>query len=133
MSVLVDSPIWSLAFRRKTVTTPEARALSDLISRNEASIIGAVRQEVLSGVRSAEQFARLQSLLAPFPDIPVSETHYERAAEFHNTCRTHGVQGSPTDFLICAVAAAFDVAVFTTDRDFNRFATLLPVKLHSIR
>lgn len=39
----------------------------------------------------------------------------ERAAEFYNHCRNKGVQGSNTDFLICAVAARFKTPIFTTD------------------
>ena len=60
MSVLVDSSVWSLAFRRKTVKSPEAIVLADLVARGEARIIGAVRQEVLTGIRDTVQFTRIR-------------------------------------------------------------------------
>jgi len=41
--------------------------------------------------------------LAPFEDIPLRTEHFEKAAEFCNTCRRKGVQGSTIDFLISAV------------------------------
>ncbi len=46
---------------------------------------------------------------------------YELAAEFFNTCRSNGVQGSNTDFLICAAAANRNYSIFTTDKDFENF------------
>lgn len=128
MSVLVDSPIWSLAFRRATATSSEALLLGRLAQRGEAKIIGAVRQEVLSGIRTAERFADIRARLGVFPDIPLIEEHYERAAEFCNTCRSLGVQGSHTDFLVCAAADYYDLAIFTTDADFDHFAKHIPVR-----
>jgi predicted nucleic acid-binding protein len=58
---------------------------------------------------------------------------YEEAAAFFNRCRAKGVQGSNTDFLICAAAARRQFAILTTDADFTHFAKLLPIRLHSPR
>lgn len=58
---------------------------------------------------------------------------YVTAAKFFNLCRSRGVQGSNTDFLICAVAVRHDDAIFTTDVDFTRFARYVPVVLHECK
>ncbi len=92
-------------------------------------IIGPVRQEVLSGIREQAQFDRVRDRLRPFADLPLAAQHFERAAEFYNTCRTRGVQGSPTDFLICAVADMEGLRIFTADGDFQHYARHLPVDL----
>jgi len=47
--------------------------------------------------------------------------NYERAAELFNLCLAKGVQGSNTDFLICAVAERSNCTLFTTDKDFQLF------------
>jgi hypothetical protein len=52
-----------------------------------------------------------------------------RAAEFSNTCRKKGVQGSTIDFLICAVASLENIAILTTDKDFSNFRKYLPIRL----
>ena len=132
MSVLVDSMVWSEAFRRKTATGPVFDAWADLVRQGEARIIGAIRQEVLSGIRERERFERVRKRLGRFPDLPLTDQHFERAAEFHNTCRSHGVQGSDTDFLICAAAEAYDLPVFTTDKDFKLCARHLPISLFEV-
>jgi predicted nucleic acid-binding protein len=134
MRVLVDTCIWSLALRRREhAQTPEAEELGRLIAAHVVHIIGPIRQEVLSGVRDRAQFERLETHLDAFVDLPLTAEDYVTAAKFYNLCRTKGIQGSNTDFLICAVAVRHDLSVFTTDGDFPRFASCLPIVLYEIR
>jgi len=138
MMVLVDTPVWSLALRRKPqdLNVPEqalTHALAELIREGRAQIMGAVRQELLSGIRQTGQFDRLRLYLRAFDD-PALEIHdFEEAAEMHNRCRARGIAGSAVDFLICAVAQRRDWQVFTTDADFERYQTALSIKLYRIR
>jgi len=132
--VLVDTGVWSLALRRGDDRQhPEREELRRLVSAHVAEIIGPVRQEILSGVREQAQFARLASHLAAFPDVLLLTEDYVTAAHFFNLCRSKGIQGSNTDFLICAVAVRCDFAIFTTDGDFRHFAQCLPIVLHGIQ
>ena len=134
MTALVDTPVWSAAFRRR-IEGPdrEAGELRELIREGGVRIIGAVRQEVLSGIREPGQFERLRERLRDFPDLVLDEADHERAAEMYNTCRAKGVQGSNTDFLICAVAERRDMPILTTDGDFTHFAKHIPIRLHRLR
>jgi hypothetical protein len=68
-------------------------------------LLGAVRQEVLSGVSYTQQFTRLRDALRAFGDLELTIENYELVAEFYNTCCTNGIQGANTDFLLCSVAA----------------------------
>ncbi|MEG4034057.1 PIN domain-containing protein [Microcoleus sp. S36b_A4] len=131
MNVLVDSSVWSLALRRNTTNDAIAivNVLRDLIADGRVVLLGAIRQEVLSGVRYKEQFARLREYLRAFPDLELTTEDYELAAEFFNTCRSNGVQGSNTDFLLCAVAHRRGYTIFTTDKDFENFRSHIPVVL----
>jgi uncharacterized protein len=52
-------------------------------------------------------------------------------ARMSNRCRARGISGSALDFLICAAAHRNKWAIFTTDRDFQRYASVLPVRLFS--
>jgi predicted nucleic acid-binding protein len=134
VSVIVDTSVWSLALRRRRAPPePAATELASLIRDGLASIIGPIRQELLSGVSSDRQFQVLCEYLRPFPDLPIETNDYEEAATFFNRCRSKGVQGSNTDFLICAVAARYQAPILTTDQDFTHFARVLPIQLHSPR
>ena len=55
---------------------------------------------------------------------------YEKAAEIYNTCRDNGVQGSNTDFLICAVSINHQLPIFSVDGDFLNYQKHLPLLLH---
>lgn len=138
MMVLVDTPIWSLAMRRrKEVLSTKDRVLENelaaLVQTRRAHLIGPVRQELLSGLREEAAFLRLRDLLRPFPEPALIPEDYELAAEYSNRCSASGIAGSPTDFLICAVAARRDWQVFTTDRDFIGYARHLPITLYRPR
>lgn len=92
--------------------------------------IGPIRQELLSGIRNEDQFKRLENRLSAFPDVPLHSEDYVEAARYFNRCRSQGIQGSNTDFLICAVAVRHDLAIYTKDQDFLLFAKVLPIVLH---
>lgn len=129
MNYLVDTSIWSLALRRNSISGAEVLTLKSLIADARVEIIGAIRQEVLSGIHNPEQFVRLRDYLRAFPNLELEEVDYEIAAEFYNTCRSNGVQGSNTDFLISAVAYRRSYGIMTTDRDFALFRKYIPIIL----
>jgi hypothetical protein len=136
--ILVDTPIWSMALRRRRrdLGQDEGRDVAEwerLVRAGRAALIGPIRQELLSGVRDARSWERLRVALRPFPDLPITTEDYERAAHFFNRCRARGITGSAIDLLICAVSFRFAAPVYTTDTDFRRYATALNLDLHSPR
>ena len=132
MNVIVDTSVWSLALRRaRFVETPDVAELRHLIGTGRVVMLGPIRQELLSGVRIAEEFKRLRVTLQPFVDVPLVTEDYEAAATCFNRCRARGIQGSNTDFLICAVSDRTGWPVFTTDKDFGQFAKVLSLRLHT--
>lgn len=96
-------------------------------------MFGPIRQEILSGIREQSQFERLRSRLQAFTDLPLLSADFERAAKFFNVNRKNGIQGSNTDFLICAVAERYDLSIFTTDGDFQLYQQHIPIRLHPLR
>jgi predicted nucleic acid-binding protein len=131
VKVLVDTSVWSLALRRAT-PSPNAAVgeLRSLIEEGRVAMIGVIRQELLSGVQTQGAFERLRDHLRAFSDEQLETADFERAAEHFNACRSRGVQGSNTDYLICAVAERRSMPILTTDADFTRFAEVLPIALH---
>lgn len=130
MRVLVDTSIWSLALRRNSPASHKLiEDFRSLIADHRVEMIGPIRQELLSGIRTTAQFESLQDHLAAFPDIPVTTEDYEMAAKFFNLCRTKGIQGSNTDYLICSVSVRHRLAIFSSDKDFLLFSKHLPIVL----
>lgn len=134
MNVLVDTSVWSLALRRRRlIRAPETSELAELVREGRVSLLGPVRQELLSGITDEKQYTMLRDHLRAFPDVALDPGDYEEAATFFNRCRARGLQGSNTDFLICAAAARRQLGILTTDVDFRHFAKLLPIRLHAPR
>lgn len=134
MNVLVDTSVWSLALRRaKRVDDTTPKELAELIGEGRVVMVGPVRQELLSGIKLKTQFELLRGHLQSFPDLELETADYEEAAVAFNRCRERGIQGSNTDFLICAAALRRDLSIYTTDGDFKHYARVLKVELHEPR
>jgi hypothetical protein len=138
MNVLVDTSVWSLALRRKkeTLSAHErllVRELSELIQEGRARMIGLVRQELLSGIKTPEQYEKLRLNLRSFPDEAMDTSDYEEAAKAGNQCRARGIVVSIVDVLLCTVTIKRDWAIFTTDPDFSHYAKVLPLSIHISR
>ena len=136
MMVLVDTPVWSLALRRR----PEhlgaqerqlTQVLAELICEGRAQIVGPIRQELLSGIREEAQFRKLRDYLQAFQEHPLEMADYEEAAHMNNRCRARGITGSAVDFLICAAAHRRGWTILTTDRDFQNYASVLTLRPRS--
>ena len=133
MKVIVDTSVWSLALRRDKEGPPApVQELRQLIHSHRVQMIGPVRQEILSGIRSKSQFLKLRKHLESFPDLPICTEDYVKAAQFFNHCRSKGIQGSNTDFLICAVAVRNKFSLYTTDKDFDLFSKYIQIVLHKV-
>ena len=52
---------------------------------------------------------------------------YELGAELHNTCRRKGVQGSSTDFLICAMSVQLAMHQYSPPMTISRTLGDTPV------
>lgn len=134
MKVIVDTCVWSLALRRANVRQdPFVAELKELLKEGRVQMIGPIRQEILSGVRSGNHFGMLRDRLRAFPDLALQPIDYEVAAEFYNRCRDRGVQGSNTDYLICALSVRHKMTILTLDKDFERYHDVLAIDLHKPR
>lgn len=138
MKVLVDTSVWSLALRREgknKAAREEAaiRELLELIREMRVVLVGPVRQELLSGISDKRKYEELRSKLEAFEDLPLETEHYELAAALADECRKHGIQGSHIDFLIYAAGRHNDLAIFTLDKDFERYQPHTGIRLHVVR
>ena len=136
MKVLIDTPIWSLAFRKKEISNANSKIVNnlvDFIRDARVAIIGDIRQEILSGISDKNKFYEIKNKMSVFSDYAVRTEDYEFAAECSNECRKNGIQGSHTDFLICAIAIKNDWEIFTEDTDFLRYEKYIPIKIYTLK
>ena len=134
MMVLADTSVWSIAIRRSEQDlNPRERSvrnmLEKMVAEGRVALIGPIRQELLTGIREERQFHRLRDALRAFPETELTTEDYEEAAHLSNICRSRGVAGNPTDFLICSVARSRNWVIFTRDQDFARYTRQIPLRV----
>ena len=130
--VLVDTSVWSLAFRKKHPDSNDKKLieyLTFLIRNRYAVMIGPIRQEILSGISGESTFRKLKEALKAFPDFEITTDDYGQAAAYYNICRSNGIQGSHIDYLICSVAHNNDFLIFTLDKDFKNYRNYIDIEL----
>ena len=137
MNVLVDTCVWSAALRRRGERRNEKEslafeALNETLEKGRVQILGIVRQEVLSGIKTREQFEKLRETLDAFPDVAILPGDHVKAAELGNECRARGIATDVVDMLLCAVALRRGWEILTTDQDFERYSKLLGVRLYPL-
>lgn len=124
--IVIDTSVLSLAFRRRTKPGPElpvVRVFRRLVEEDQPVVIpGIVLQEVLSGVRAEDDFARLLDILGGFPIAAASKAHHVAAAKISNACRQSGISASAVDCLIAAMAVETKAKLLTVDEDFSHMA-----------
>ena len=135
MKVLIDTSVWSMALRKTKVTESEKNIvdeLKELVLDLRVLMIGPIRQEILTGISDEEKYEQLRDKISAFHDEILVTEDFELAAKFSNECRRKGIQGSHTDFLICAVAVRSESAIFTVDKDFAMYKKHIPIQLYRI-
>lgn len=128
--VIVDSDVWSEAFRKKGRSGKSVTTLRNLITNGEVVMIGPIRQKILSGIKDLSQYELIKNSLRAFPSHIIEEPIFEMAASCFNLCRSKGIQGSHTDFLICACSIKWKTSILSKDKDFVRYAKHIPIELH---
>ncbi len=84
----------------------------------------------LSGYSDRSRYEKLRDKLRYFPNEQIIDLDYELAAEYSNLCRTKGIQGSHTDFLICAVSSRLKMKIYTNDKDFIHYSNYLAISVY---
>ena len=84
MNVIVDTCVWLEVFRRNSVNPHIVHTITGLIENDSIVVIGAIRQELLSGVSDEAKFKKLKTNFSAFKDIVVTTADYEYAAEISN-------------------------------------------------
>jgi predicted nucleic acid-binding protein len=130
VKIIADTSVWSLFLRRgKPHNEPKVELLKQAILERRIQMLGIIRQELLSGLSSQDQFKKIAAILEGFPDLPATTEDHILAAKFFNQCRRNGVQGSPVDFLICAQASRNQLKILTTDKDYQHYAEYISIDI----
>jgi hypothetical protein len=124
MSLLVDTSVWSLAFRRDAPPNcPEVNVLRSALEQGESVVCtGLILQELLQGFAGAKSRDRVLQHFSALPFVSPDRTDHVEAAELRNHCRRKGVQVGTIDALIAQLCIRHELTLLSTDADFRHAA-----------
>jgi predicted nucleic acid-binding protein len=131
VTLLVDTSVWSLAFRRDTESlTSQVAALTAALSGGESIVTtGLILQELLQGFSGARAQKELIRRFAALPLIVPDRSDYIDAASLRNVCRRSGVQLGTIDALLAQLCIRHELTMLTTDGDFSLAAEHCALKV----
>ena len=135
MNLFVDTSVWSLALRRDTAqSSAEVAWLSkQLTGGTTIFTTGLVLQELLQGFRGPKQRDLIVERFTNLPLIvPDLDDHIEAAA-LRNRCRQKGIQVGTIDTLLAWLCIRHELSMLTTDQDFFKIASLLPLDVVRVK
>lgn len=133
MTLLVDTSVWSLAFRRdRPPALPVVDALARALEGGEQVVTtGLVLQELLQGFRGARARERIIDRFGALPLLVPDRDDHVAAADVRTTCRRRGVQIGTIDALLVQLCIRHELTMLTADEDFTRIAAHHPLRLWS--
>ena len=129
MTLLVDTSVWSLAFRRDEPSdSPQVRALRRALEGDEIIVTtGLVLQELLQGFAGPRARKDIIDRFAALPLLAPDRRDHIDASELRNRCRRAGVQLGTIDALLAQLCIRHKLTLLTADNDFVRVASHCPL------
>ena len=116
---LVDTSIWIHALRPRGNRNIQEK-LRPLILARQAALTEWIVLELMTGIRSTEEYKALSTFLAPVPRLPINLTCWESAYKLVADLRKKGTTPSAADSIIAAVSIHHEVPLIHLDEDFVR-------------
>jgi predicted nucleic acid-binding protein len=131
VTLLVDTSVWSLAFRRDADSlTPQVAVLQGALGGGESIVTtGLILQELLQGFSGARAHKELIERFTALPLIVPDRQDYIHAAALRNVSRRAGVQLGTIDALLAQLCIRHELTMLTTDNDFLLAAEHCAVKV----
>lgn len=127
--ILVDSSVW-IDFFNGHDSAEAAYLRSCIVDARPLTIPGLVMTEILQGVRTDAEAARIARVLSAF-DVPpeLDSADYEKAAALYRHCRAKGFTVRSTiDCLIAQLCLRDNHELLAKDRDFDAIGQVASLK-----
>ena len=130
--ILVDTSVLIDFFQKNE--NPSVLKFKEIITREiPFGITSQIYQEILQGTKTQKDFTHLKSYLETqiFYHPKDSIESYARAAQLYQKCRQQGITPRSTiDCLIAQIAIEHKLSLLHHDKDFDRMASVIELKLY---
>lgn len=135
--IVVDTSVWSLAFRRRgwpNGIMPGVVGLLQELTRDKQRVVvpGIVIQELLSGIKDHAQAEKIKGIMEGYPIVLATRDQHVEAANISNACRKAGVAAATVDCLIASQCIMENGVLLTLDEDFKKIAACCALRLYPV-
>ncbi|MFT5220845.1 MAG: putative nucleic acid-binding protein [Planctomycetota bacterium] len=127
MGLLVDTSVWSQAFRRDVPSDiPEVVELKRALESGASIFVtGLILQELLQGFNKPRAQDQIVEYFTSLPLLTPDWQDYISAAELRNKCWKKGVQSGTIGALPAQPCIHHELDILTTDKDFAHMAKVV--------
>jgi hypothetical protein len=131
VTLLVDTSVWSLAFRRDNASSEsQVGVLRAALSGGEAVVTtGLILQELLQGFLGPRAHKDIVQRFGALPLIEPVRQDYIDAAEIRNRLRRADIQLGTIDALLAQLCIHYELLLLTMDHDFTLAAAHCPLRV----
>ena len=131
MRLLVDTSVWSLAFRKNAPSTlPKIRRLAQALQDGEQVFTtGLILQELIQGFSDHEARDAILERFASLPHVVPDRRDHVAAAALRAQLSADGIRLGTIDALLAQLCLRHQLTLLTTDLVFNRVAELTPLSV----
>ena len=124
--ILTDTSIWIEFFKPES---PAGKKLESLIVKNSVWVCGIVLFELLQGVKSEAEKAKIVETLSNLEYVEMSKSLWQKSADISASLKKNGITLPLSDIFIASVAIEHDLHVFTLDKHFEQIPRVKVYKI----
>lgn len=116
-AILADTSVWIEFFKPQSAV---GKKLEALIIKNSVCVCGTVLFELVQGVRSEDEKARILDALSDMEYIEMTKRLWQKAGTLSASLKKKGLNLPLSDIFIAAIAIEHNLQIFTLDKHFEQ-------------
>jgi predicted nucleic acid-binding protein len=116
-TILADTSVWIEFFKPQSAV---GKKLEDLIIKNSVCVCGTVLFELVQGVRSEDEKARILDALSDIEYLEMTKRLWQKAGTLSASLKKKGLNLPLSDIFIATIAIEHNLQIFTLDKHFEQ-------------
>ena len=116
-NILADTSVWIEFFKPQSAI---GKKLESFVIKNSVCLCGTVLFELVQGVRSEEEKAKILEALSDLEYLEMTRSLWEKAGTLSASLKKKGLNLPLSDIFIAAIAIEHNLQIFTLDKHFEQ-------------
>jgi predicted nucleic acid-binding protein len=123
--ILADTSVWIEFFKPQSSI---GKKLENLIIKNSVWVCGIVLFELVQGVRSEDEKAKILDALSDLEYVEMTKKLWQKSGELSASLKKKGLNLPLSDIFIASMAIEHKLSIFTLDKHFEQIPGVMIYK-----